>query len=209
MLLLCAVLIFSTIPYTTGRSFSAQIWASCAIYTIILFACLFKLFRDFEVGAHQQSAALLDSNTLISVALLFSIYSGVMNPAQIGKEIKRIEGVHKMVPSPTQLDLEAKTILDIVRSKGININETALLVPYGNNMAITLGIRNGLFVNHPTSVIFVEQMKLICQLNHDSKAKHLIVDSYLEPFFRESQQCMTYFGELQRITPKIYLTQQQ
>lgn len=209
MLILCAMLIFSTIPYTTGRSFSAQIWASCAIYVIVLFACLFRLFRGYEVGAPPQSAVMPDSNVLISVALLFSIFSGVLNPIQISKELKRIDGVHKMIPSRTQLNLEANKILAVVRSEGIDSNEAALLVPHGNNMAITLGIRNGLFVNHPTSVIFVEQMNLICQRNYDFGVKRLIFDTYLEPLIRDSEQCITHFGKLQKVTTRIYVTQQQ
>lgn len=209
MLLLCATLIFSTVPYTTGRSFSAQIWASCAIYVIVLFACLFRLFRDYEVGMPLQIALLPDSNVLISVAILFSIFSGILNPMQIGKELKRIDSLHKMIPSGTQLNLEADKILAVVRTEGIDVNEVALLVPHGNNMAITLGIRNGLFVNHPTSVIFVEQMNLICQRNYDFGVKRLIFDTYLEPLFRDSEKCITYFGKVQKMTSRIYVTQQQ
>jgi hypothetical protein len=209
MLLLSGILIFSTIPYTTGRSFSAQIWASCAIYVIVLFACLFRLFRDYEVSAPAQNAVLPDSNVMISVAILFSIFSGILNPMQIGKELKRIDGLHKMIPSGTQLNLEADMILAVVRTEGIDVNEAALLVPHGNNMAITLGIRNGLFVNHPTSVIFVEQMNLICQRNYDFGAKRLIFDTYLEPLFRDSEKCITYFGKLQKVTPRLYVAQQQ
>jgi hypothetical protein len=128
---------------------------------------------------------------------------------QVGKELKRIEGIHKLVPSRTQLNLEANTILDLVGSEGIDVNEAALLVSHGNNMAITLGIRNGLFVNHPTSVIFGKQMDLICQRNHDLGAKKLIFDVYLDPLIRTSQQCMTYFGKVQKVTPGLYVAQQQ
>jgi hypothetical protein len=209
MLLLSALLIFSTIPYTTGRSFSPQIWASCAIYVVILFACFYRLFRDYENSTSLQGVTLNDSNVLISVALIFSVCSGILNPIQMENEFERIGWNYKMVPSNTQLNLEADTILNVVKSEELNINETALLVPYGNNMAITLGIRNGLFVNHPTSIIFGEQVDLICQLNHDLGVKRLVFDAYLEPLISESKKCTEYFGKLQKVAPKIFITQQE
>jgi hypothetical protein len=208
LVLLSGTLIFSTIPYTTGRSYSAQIWASCAIYVIILFSCFFRLFRDHEEGCSLQNHVIPDSNVLISVALIFSICSGLFNPSQIEAELKRIDGMNKMVPNSKQLDLEAKEIVRIIHSAALNTPEVALLVPYGNNMAISLGIRNGLFVNHPTSIIFGKQMDLICKRNHDLGAKWLIFDSYLEPLFNKSQECSLFFGKSKFVAPKLLLTSQ-
>jgi len=205
-LLASAFLVFSTVPYTTGRSFSAQIWASCGIYTITLFSCLFRVFKENEKSDDSSNKSLLDSHVLISSALIFTICSGILNPFQTKREFERFSNESHVLTIGAELNSMADSIQKIVSSEKMNPNKTGLLVPFGNNMSINLGISNGLFVNHPTSVIFVQQMDFICKRNVDLGRQWLILDSYLADLFRMSKQCSTNYRDPKFLTPNLLAT---
>jgi hypothetical protein len=206
MILVNALLIFSTIPYTTGRSYSAQIWASCGIYAILTFSCLFKFFKEnewFDTTANWNSNG---SNVLITISIIFTICSGLLNPFHLNQEFERLNSKSAVTTTSALLHSEANLIKEIVRSEDMISNQIGLLVPFGNNMSISLGIKNGLFVNHPTSVIYVEQMNFICKRNLELGRKWLILDSYLEDLFNKSKECLTHFHKPRQVTPEFLVT---
>ncbi len=205
ILILSSCLVFSTIPYTTGRSFTAQIWASSAIYVILVFACMYRLFLDSEVEISIQSGKLSNSMILAFVALLFSFCSGSLNPIQVKNEINRIVSKDEFVPTSSELETQLDSIRGIVQEIKLPLRSISLLTSYGNNMSINLGIRNGLIVNHPTSIIFKKQMDTVCERNYSLGAKVLIADSYLKPFLLNSKTCSKYFGDLQVVNDRIFL----
>lgn len=206
LLLASAFLVFSTVPYTTGRSFSAQIWASCGIYIIILFSCLFRIFKENEKGDLSSNKTLLNSHVLISLALVFTICSGILNPFQSKREFLRLSNESKVLTMNMELNSKAESIRKIVSSENMNPDQTGLLVSFGSNMSINLGISNGLFVNHPTSVIYVHQMDFICKRNADLGRQWLILDSYLADLFRMSKECSTNYRDPKLLTTNLLAT---
>jgi hypothetical protein len=206
LLLASAFLVFSTVPYTTGRSFSAQIWASCAIYTIILFSCIFRIFTENEKSEYSSNKMSVDSHVVVSLALVFTICSGILNPFQIKREYERLSNQSNTVTMNMELNSKAESIRRIVISEKMNPDQTGLLVSFGNNMSIVLGISNGLFVNHPTSVIYVQQMDFICKRNVDLGRQWLILDSYLAYLFRMSKECSTNYRDPDLLAPNLLVT---
>ena len=202
--LFASYLVLSTIPYCVGRSYSAQIWSSSAIYLIILFSITIKPYvvdakESRRVVKQDLNENLSAINVFFAFPLVISFFTGFWTPSIIIADMQRIAmGTNNpYVLFATQIDPpeyeeEFLRLVENLQSKVPN-ESIGLLVPHGNLLSIKYGIRNDLVVNHPDSLILKNQIRGLClHLNRENE-RVFITDKNLAVRMREVLECQELF----------------
>jgi len=204
LMVLLSFLVLSTIPYSVGRSFSAQIWASSAIYIVLLFSVSLKFIQmKSEMSESDPKVSSINSvyGTLWALLLpiVISMNTGFWSPIGAKMELVRIlQGTNnpgdyfasEIDGFKYALDLE-KTVLS-ARSRFLE-SEIAFLVPRGNLLSIEYGIQNKLVVNHPDSLILSSQVDALCRTFEKSSIRAFVTDFDLATRIKDSPECQKFF----------------
>jgi hypothetical protein len=204
LMVLLSFLVLSTIPYSVGRSYTAQIWASSAIYIVLLFSVSLK-FIQMKSTMSKSNLKVSSINWAygtawaLSLPIVISINTGFWNPIGAKMELVRIlQGTNnpgdyfasEIDGFKYAQDLE-KTVLS-ARSRFLE-SEMALLVPRGNLLSIEYGIQNKLVVNHPDSLIFRSQVGALCRTFEKSSIRAFVTDIDLATRMKDSPECQKFF----------------
>ena len=202
--LFASYLILSTIPYCVGRSYTAQIWSSSAIYLIILFSATIKLYlgssKVIRVGSNEESEQSHYSiNRGFIFPLIISLLSGFWNPSYIVSDIERItkgsndtQVLFASESNPYKYEQDFLRSLRNVQLK-VPSERISLLVPRGNLLSIKYGLRNDLVVNHPESLILKNQVRSLCVHLNGKNGRVFITDKNLAVRMREVLECQELF----------------
>jgi hypothetical protein len=186
LVLLCSLLILSTIPYSTGRSLTPQIWASCAIYLSLLFSL------QIQSQPNNRSSAPTGSfrKALISLSILLSLTSGLLVPNNIKYDIQRITGGNPEYSSfSTKLDRVDSELNQLLKVLDYNRSDVGIMLPFGNNLASINKVQNMLMANDPTSIISSQQFSVRCQKFTQFPIKAVVVDASLFPLYNSLDEC--------------------
>lgn len=184
--LLCSLLILSTIPYTTGRSLTPQIWASCAIYISLLFALQIQSHTNGRDSAKWGSY----KKVLISLSILLSLTSGLVIPNNIKYDIQRMkDGNPEYSNFSTRINGINSRLNSLLERKKYKRSDLGIMLPFGNNLAKINGVQNVLMANDPTSIISAQQFSLRCQKFIAFSIEVVVVDSLLYPLYESANDC--------------------
>jgi hypothetical protein len=184
--LLTALLVLSTIPYSTGRSLTPQIWASCAIYLSLLFSLQIQDLPKVRGGSQTS----LYKKVLISLSLLLSLTSGLLIPNNIKSDIQRIVN-----GNPDYLNFSAKIsavdneLNSLLKVKNYKRSDVGIMLPFGNNLAKVNRVQNVLMANDPTSIISSQQFLIRCQKFNNFPLTVVVIDASLYPLYKSAPSC--------------------
>jgi hypothetical protein len=200
LILFFSLLELSTIPYCTGRSYTAQIWASGAIYLILLFSLLANesTHQDLikaEKEIKSKSVIPNISHSLFLIVFLVSMYSNFWYPTSTLYELQRItsgtNSVESLFYSRANHNVYQENAFKAIRYmlQEHEASSVGLLLPRGNLLAMRFGIENSLIVNHPDSLIFQTQIRALCGTLLLHPKRNYVIDYDLYVRMQNNEEC--------------------